>query len=99
MAKEVEAKSTKGPAGPILPVLPAMGLSKWAQIAPFIPCCRETWRKLVLAGKAPRRSACPTTARSTKTRKFIGISRILSAIGRKRRERPQISKCFRNHAE
>ncbi|PRE27335.1 helix-turn-helix transcriptional regulator [Burkholderia gladioli] len=54
MAKEVEAKSTKEPAGPILPVLPAMGLSKWAQIAPFIPCCRETWRKLVLAGKAPQ---------------------------------------------
>lgn len=38
---------------PINLTLPAIGLSKWAQIAPFIPCCRETWRKLVLAGKAP----------------------------------------------
>nr|WP_241161726.1 transcriptional regulator [Burkholderia gladioli] len=54
MANAAVAKSTKEPAGPILPVLPAMGLSKWAQIAPFIPCCRETWRKLVLAGKAPQ---------------------------------------------
>ncbi|MCM2544869.1 helix-turn-helix transcriptional regulator [Burkholderia glumae] len=54
MTNAAVAKSTKEPAGPILPVLPAMGLSKWAQIAPFIPCCRETWRKLVLAGKAPQ---------------------------------------------
>ncbi|MCA8087522.1 helix-turn-helix transcriptional regulator [Burkholderia cenocepacia] len=53
MSNATEAASKKEPAGPILPVLPAMGLSKWAQIAPFIPCCRETWRKLVLAGKAP----------------------------------------------
>ncbi|PEH87130.1 transcriptional regulator [Burkholderia gladioli] len=36
------------------PVLPAVGLSKWSQIQPFIPFCRETWRKLVIAGKAPQ---------------------------------------------
>lgn len=36
------------------PVLPAMGLSKWPQIAPFLPIGRETWRKLVRAGKAPQ---------------------------------------------
>ena len=54
MSNATEAASKKEPAGPILPVLPAMGLSKWAQIAPFTPCCRETWRKLVLAGKAPQ---------------------------------------------
>lgn len=47
MAKSKEAKPTP-------PMLPAMGLSKWDQIAPFIPCCRETWRKLSLAGLAPQ---------------------------------------------
>jgi len=36
------------------PILPRVGLSKWAQIAPFIPMCRESWRKLVNAGRAPR---------------------------------------------
>ncbi|KWO06048.1 transcriptional regulator [Burkholderia cepacia] len=36
------------------PTLPQIGLSKWAQIAPFIPMCRESWRKLGLAGKAPQ---------------------------------------------
>lgn len=35
-------------------VLPTIGLSKWSQIAPFIPMCRESWRKLGLAGKAPQ---------------------------------------------
>jgi hypothetical protein len=39
---------------PIEPTLPWVGLSKWAQIAPFIPMCRESWRKLGLAGKAPQ---------------------------------------------
>ncbi len=34
--------------------LPTVGLSKWSQIQPFIPLCRESWRKLVLAGKAPQ---------------------------------------------
>jgi hypothetical protein len=35
------------------PALPRMGLSKWSQIAPFLPVGRETWRKLCIAGKAP----------------------------------------------
>lgn len=35
-------------------VLPTMGLSKWSQIEPFLPIGRETWRKLVRAGKAPQ---------------------------------------------
>ncbi|KWN75191.1 helix-turn-helix transcriptional regulator [Burkholderia ubonensis] len=39
---------------PTEPILPRVGLSKWAQIAPFIPMCRESWRKLGLAGKAPQ---------------------------------------------
>lgn len=41
-------------ASPPTPVLPDVGLSKWSQIQPFIPLCRESWRKLVLAGKAPQ---------------------------------------------
>lgn len=36
------------------PVLPTVGLSKWPQIAPFLPIGRETWRKLVRAGRAPQ---------------------------------------------
>ncbi|SDC25620.1 helix-turn-helix transcriptional regulator [Paraburkholderia lycopersici] len=36
------------------PTLPAIGLSTWAQIDPFLPIGRETWRKLVRAGKAPQ---------------------------------------------
>jgi len=39
---------------PNAPVLPATGLLKWRQIASFLPVGRETWRKLVLAGKAPQ---------------------------------------------
>jgi prophage regulatory protein len=34
--------------------LPAVGLFKWPRIAPFLPVGRETWRKLVVAGKAPQ---------------------------------------------
>jgi predicted DNA-binding transcriptional regulator AlpA len=34
--------------------LPAIGLSKWPQIAAFLPVGRETWRQLVRAGKAPQ---------------------------------------------
>ncbi|MGU3777523.1 helix-turn-helix transcriptional regulator [Burkholderia metallica] len=50
-------KKTSAQAGsgkPIEPILPQVGLSKWAQIAPFVPMCRESWRKLSLAGKAPQ---------------------------------------------
>ncbi|WP_244111457.1 transcriptional regulator [Burkholderia cepacia] len=39
---------------PTEPILPRVGLSKWAQISPFIPMCRESWRKLGIVGKAPR---------------------------------------------
>ncbi|WNC88818.1 transcriptional regulator [Paraburkholderia sp. FT54] len=39
---------------PNAPVLPEVGLLKWRQIAPFLPVGRETWRKLVLAGRAPQ---------------------------------------------
>lgn len=35
-------------------VLPKDGVSRFGQIAPFLPFSRETWRKLVRAGKAPQ---------------------------------------------
>jgi prophage regulatory protein len=34
--------------------LPLVGMSRWAQLRNSIPFSRETWRKLVIAGKAPR---------------------------------------------
>jgi len=36
------------------PILPPIGRSKFSQIEPFIGMCRESWRKLGIAGKAPR---------------------------------------------
>lgn len=36
-----------------IPVLPFTGRSRWNQIAPFVGVCRETWRQLCAAGKAP----------------------------------------------
>ena len=34
--------------------LPIDGMSRWSQIAPFSPFCREKFRQLVLSGKAPQ---------------------------------------------
>ena len=34
--------------------LPLDGLSRWRQIAPFSPICREKFRQLVRTGKAPQ---------------------------------------------
>jgi hypothetical protein len=34
--------------------LPLDGMSRWNQIAPFSPFCREKFRQLVRAGKAPQ---------------------------------------------
>jgi prophage regulatory protein len=34
--------------------LPTDGMSRWSQIAPFSPICREKFRQLSLAGKAPQ---------------------------------------------
>lgn len=36
------------------PTLPTVGLSRWANLSPFVAVSRETWRKLVMAGKAPQ---------------------------------------------
>jgi predicted DNA-binding transcriptional regulator AlpA len=37
-----------------LDTLSPIGHSRWSQIAPFVGVCRETWRKLGKAGRAPR---------------------------------------------
>jgi prophage regulatory protein len=34
--------------------LPLDGMSRWNQLAPFSPFCREKFRQLVRAGKAPQ---------------------------------------------
>lgn len=34
--------------------LPPVGMSRWGQIAPFMPFSREKFRQLVKAGKAPQ---------------------------------------------
>jgi predicted DNA-binding transcriptional regulator AlpA len=34
--------------------LPQTGFSRWDQLGPFLPIKRETWRKLGLAGRAPK---------------------------------------------
>lgn len=36
------------------PTLPAIGMSRWEQLRHFVPISRESWRKLVNSGKAPR---------------------------------------------
>ena len=33
--------------------LPLVGMSRWQQLRHLIPVSRETWRQLVIAGKAP----------------------------------------------
>jgi prophage regulatory protein len=37
-----------------LTTLPIVGMSRWEQLRHFIPVSRETWRQLVLAGRAPK---------------------------------------------
>ena len=39
---------------PISKTLPVDGLSRWNQMAPFVPFSREKFRQLVIAGKAPQ---------------------------------------------
>ena len=50
MTKTLDRAGAGHPTGPILPPI---GRSKFSQIEPFIGMCRESWRKLGLAGKAP----------------------------------------------
>jgi prophage regulatory protein len=37
-----------------VPMLPSIGKSRWSQLKHFIPVCRETWRQLYKANKAPQ---------------------------------------------
>ncbi|RQS43949.1 AlpA family phage regulatory protein [Burkholderia sp. Bp8986] len=39
--------------GEKLQSLPLVGQSRWSQIEPFIPVCRETWRTMCRQGRAP----------------------------------------------
>lgn len=34
--------------------LPLVGRSRWTQIQPFLPVCRETWRTMCREGRAPK---------------------------------------------
>lgn len=34
--------------------LPHTGYSRWVQLAPYMPFSRETWRLMVLDGRAPK---------------------------------------------
>lgn len=45
------------------PTLPAIGMSRWEQLRHFVPLSRESWRKLVNAGRAPK--AVKLSARCT----------------------------------
>lgn len=36
------------------PTLPTVGMSRWDTLSYFVPISRESWRKLVIAGKAPQ---------------------------------------------
>jgi predicted DNA-binding transcriptional regulator AlpA len=42
------------PGAPTRALLPPVGMSRWANLSQFIPVSRETWRQLVIAGKAPQ---------------------------------------------
>jgi prophage regulatory protein len=46
--------STTAPATNPIKTLPVHGMSRFKQLQPFLPFCRETWRKLVLEGRAPQ---------------------------------------------
>ncbi|MDF0500852.1 transcriptional regulator [Burkholderia cenocepacia] len=76
-------------AGPAQPALPAVGLSKWSQIQPFIPLCRESWRKLVLAGKAPqpiRLSSACTVYRNEDVHRWLADPLGYAAASQEQRE-------------
>jgi prophage regulatory protein len=36
------------------PTLPTVGMCRWDTLSHFVPISRESWRKLVNAGKAPK---------------------------------------------
>ncbi|CAE6697961.1 hypothetical protein R75465_00337 [Paraburkholderia aspalathi] len=46
--------ATKHPDGNRPKSLPLVGRSRWMQIQPFLPVCRETWRTMCREGRAPK---------------------------------------------
>lgn len=52
MAKVTRVKSGVEKDG--LPTLPTLGMSRWNSLRHFVPISRESWRKLVIAGRAPK---------------------------------------------
>lgn len=52
-AKKGTNMATNANNHPAHEALPLNGMSRWKQMRHFIPVSRETWRKLVAAGKAP----------------------------------------------
>ncbi|MCY1226895.1 hypothetical protein D9M68_94180 [compost metagenome] len=50
---QAEARGAKNGGNTRLQTLPHTGRGRWSDIAPFVGVCRETWRQLVNAGKAP----------------------------------------------
>lgn len=36
------------------PTLPTVGMCRWGTLSHFVPISRESWRKLVNAGRAPK---------------------------------------------
>ena len=46
--------ASKHPDNSSPPTLPLVGRSRWTQIEPFLPVCRETWRTMGREGRAPR---------------------------------------------
>jgi prophage regulatory protein len=36
------------------PTLPTIGMCRWENLSHFVPISRESWRKLVKAGRAPQ---------------------------------------------
>ena len=53
-AKKGTNMTTKAKAKSAPETLPPVGMSRWEQLRHFIPVSRETWRQLVLAGRAPQ---------------------------------------------
>lgn len=69
---------TKAKPAPI--TLPAVGMSRWEQLRHFIPVSRETWRQLVIAGRAPKpvRLAFQTRPLARANTGYARICRLLS---------------------
>lgn len=48
------APAKRGSESEQTPTLPTIGMCRWDTLSRFVPISRESWRKLVNAGKAPK---------------------------------------------